>query len=216
MKVVEMETIYFKDLKSEDLFIIKGILERGGVVGFPTETVYGLGASIASDEAIKKIYLLKNRPPEKALSVHLGSIEQVYKVAEDIPPEFFQLYEHFLPGPLTIVLKKKKSVSSMVSSYDSVAVRFPSHPTALKFLKILDDPIIGTSANISSQKDPITADEVLRSFNGKVDCIIDGGKCEVGSASTILNLVGELKILRKGIVSKEEIEQVLKRSVLCL
>lgn len=209
-----METIYYNILKSEDLPSIKEILERGGVVGFPTETVYGLGASISNDEAIKKIYLLKNRPPEKALTVHLGLIEQVYKVAEDLPPEFFLLYDHFLPGPLTIVLKKKKSVSKMVSSYDTVAVRFPSHPTALKFLKILEDPIIGTSANISSQKDPLSAQEVVKSFDGKIDCIIDGGICDVGIPSTILNLVGELKILRKGSIEKEEIEKILGRKII--
>jgi L-threonylcarbamoyladenylate synthase len=209
-----METIYYSDLKIEDLPFINELLEKGGIIAFPTETVYGLGAFISNDEAIKKIYILKNRPLEKALTVHFGSAEQVYIVAEDIPEDFFLLSQYFLPGPLTMVLKKKSSVSRLVSAYDTVAVRIPSHPTALKFLKTLKEPIIGTSANISSQKDPISMREVSVNFHNKIECIIDGGICNVGIPSTILNLVGEIKIIRKGTISKEHIEQVLHKKIL--
>ena len=189
-------------------------LLAGSLVAFPTETVYGLGATISNDEAIKKIYSLKQRPLEKALTVHLALLDQVHLVAQDIPEEFFLLHQCFLPGPLTLVLKKKSSVSKFVSSYDTVAIRIPSHPAALKFLRILKEPIIGTSANISSEKDPISAKELSENFHNKIECIIDGGICDVGVPSTILNLVGEIKILRKGSISKSQIEKVLNREIL--
>lgn len=216
-KMVEfsfMETVYFKDVNTKNLAFIKHLLENGGIIGFPTETVYGLGASVSDEEAIKKIYSLKNRPIEKALTVHVGSLDHVYLVAEDLPEDFFLLQKSFLPGPLTIVLKKRSSISKFVSSFDTVAIRMPSHPAALKFLKVLKEPIIGTSANYSSCKDPISADEVSNYFHDKIDCIIDGGICDMAIPSTVLNLVGEYKILRKGPVSQEQIEKILNRKIL--
>ena len=203
-----MKTIYFKE-ENLDLDYINAVLERGGVIAFPTETVYGLGSSIYNEAAINRIYELKSRPNEKALIVHMGKLQQVYMVAEDIPDAFFDLARAFLPGPLTIILKKKKEVSNLISPFNTIAVRIPSHPIALKLLKGLQFPIVGTSANISNQKNPISFIDVAKNFHEKVDCIIDGGICDIGQPSTIISLVDSNEILRKGIISKSQIEKAL-------
>jgi L-threonylcarbamoyladenylate synthase len=202
-----MQTKYFKDYL--DIDYINKILKNDAVIAFPTETVYGLGAFISKDKAIEKIYKLKKRPPEKALTVHLGNLDQVHLVAENIPEIFFVLANKFLPGPLTIILKKKKSISPWVSSLDTVAVRIPSHPLTLTLLKGLDEPIVGTSANISSEKSPISAQEIKSNFLNQIECIIDGGQCDIGIPSTVITLVDEIKILRKGFITKNQIEKTL-------
>jgi L-threonylcarbamoyladenylate synthase len=207
-----MRTLFFKGVDF-DIKYINDLLQKGGIIGFPTETVYGLGASISNDAAIRKVYELKKRPLEKALIVHMGKLDQVHFVAEDIPDEFFLLASTFLPGPLTLVLKKKKEISSLVSSLNTIGVRIPSHPVALHLLRGIDEPIIGTSANISHHKSPVSAEEVLDNFDGQIECIIDGGRCDIGVPSTILSLVDGIKILRKGLITPEQIQQVLGREV---
>lgn len=207
-----MQTALFQGLNI-DIEYINKILEKGGVIAFPTETVYGLGAFISNDEAIKKIYSLKNRPYEKALTVHMGSLDQAYLVAKEIPKEFFLLADHFLPGPLTIILKKRNNLSRMVSSLSTVGIRIPSHPVAQHLLRGLKEPIIGTSANVSSQKPLTSAQEVSEIFGGKVESIIDGGTCEVGIPSTVLSLAEEPVILRNGFITQAQIEAVLGRKI---
>jgi L-threonylcarbamoyladenylate synthase len=208
-----MKTLFFNE-HTLDLGFIKSALLNNGVIGFPTETVYGLGAFISQDDALKKIYELKIRSPSKALTIHASKIEKVFEVSSDITDDFFLLAEHFLPGPLTIILKKKKSISSLISPYETIGFRVPSHPLALKVLSFLDEPLVGTSANISSSKSPVSAKEVMDVFDGKISCVIDGGQCPIGVASTVISLVGEIKILRVGSISKEEIEKVLKIMIL--
>lgn len=208
-----MKTIHYNE-KNIDTLVINDLLQKGGVIGFPTETVYGLGAFISNEEAIRKIYALKNRPEEKAMIVHIGKIEQVYLLADDIPEDFFLLSSRFLPGPLTIILKKKNTLSRLVSSYDTVAIRYPSHKLALKLLNDLEEPIVGTSANISNQSPALSSIEVVKYFEGKIDCIIDGGKSNLGLPSTILSLVGEMKILRVGSITKKQLEQVIKKPII--
>ena len=205
-----MQTIYFNKINM-DIQCVSDVLEQNGIVGFPTETVYGLGALISKDKAIEKIYRLKARPAEKALTIHIGNINQVHLVADEIPDDFFILAKCFLPGPLTIVLKKKEGVSPLISSLDTIAIRIPSHPLSLKLLKGLKSPIIGTSANISSYPSPVTADEVSNNFHNKIECIIDGGPCDKGIPSTVISIVDEIKILREGSITKEQIESALNK-----
>ncbi len=206
-----MHTFYYS--KNSDLIHVKSLLENGEVIAFPTETVYGLGALISQNKAIEDIYALKKRLESKALTVHAGSLESVNMVAKDIPEDFYLLARHFLPGPLTVILKKNEKISSLISPYETIGFRIPAHKTALSLLKMLKEPIVGTSANISSCKSPVCANEVLDTFNEKISCIIDGGRCKIGVASTVLSLVGEISILREGSITKEQIEKVLNKTV---
>ena len=204
-----MQTTYFNKDNLDTGYINK-ILKNGGVIAFPTETVYGLGAFISNEQGLKKIYTLKHRSENKPLTVHIGNISQAKLVAKDLPPAFFKLAEQFLPGPLTIIVKKQEGVSSLVSPFDTVGIRIPSHPLTLKLLKEIENPIVGTSANESSLKSSVSAVEVLNSFENKIDCIIDGGLCDIGLPSTIVDLTDQIKILRNGFITKDQIENALK------
>ena len=203
-----MPPIYFNETNL-DMKKINNILKNEGVVIFPTETVYGLGAFISKENALKKIYDLKQRPRNKPFTVHIGDIKQAELVARELPKEFFQLAEHFLPGPLTIIVKKNPNISALVSPFDTIGIRFPAHPLILKLLKHLDEPIVGTSANISSRKNPISAKEAAEPFTENIDCIIDGGLCNIGQPSTIINLVGSIRILRQGFITPKQITSAL-------
>ncbi|MFA6118895.1 MAG: L-threonylcarbamoyladenylate synthase [Parachlamydiales bacterium] len=181
------------------------------IVAFPTETVYGLGAHVFDEGAIEEIFTLKQRPKNKSLIVHLGKIEDVDKVAVDVPDEFYLLAENFFPGPLTIILKKNSRVPSNVSSDSTIAVRMPDNIYTLKLINFVKDPIVGSSANISSEKNPVCADDVIKTFNNKIDVIIDGGECPLKVPSTIIDLVQKpFKILRQGSITQDQIDQVIK------
>lgn len=200
-----------KDLTDENLRQVAKMLQNSKTIIFPTETVYGVGAHVFRDEAIEKIYDLKNRPKDKGLIVHLGKIQDVEKVAKDIPDEFYLLAQKFFPGPLTIVLKKNPKVSNFVSKDDTIAVRMPSCDVALKLINFVQDPIVGTSANISNEKAPISANETFDKFLDKVDVIIDAGICELKIPSTIVSLLEKPpKILRVGSILPQQIFDVLK------
>ncbi|NGX63996.1 MAG: Threonylcarbamoyl-AMP synthase [Candidatus Anoxychlamydiales bacterium] len=198
------------DLTDETLKQIAVLLENQNVVAFPTETVYGLGAHVFKEEAIEKIYTLKNRDRKKSLIVHISKIEDVKKVARDIPDAFYILAQKFFPGPLTIILKKKDTIPSIVSESSTIAVRMPNNIYTLKLIELLKEPIVGTSANISNAKNPISAKDVLDTFMGKIDAIIDSGICPIKVPSTIISLVDSYKILRQGSISKDQIDSVLK------
>jgi L-threonylcarbamoyladenylate synthase len=208
-----MQTHYFSE-KNLNLAKVKDLLEDGGVIAFPTETVYGLGALISQEKAIVEIYNLKKRSSSKALTIHASRIEDVLDIACDIPEDFYRLANHFLPGPLTIILKKNKRISNLISPYDTIGFRIPASSMTLELLNSLNEPMVGTSANISQAESPIYAKEVHDSFNGQISCIIDGGKCPIGVASTIVSLVGEIKILRSGFITKEQLERVLNKKIL--
>lgn len=203
-----------KSLTDENLKKAASLLLESKTAIFPTETVYGIGCHVFSEEAIEKIYALKQRPKEKGLIVHLGNIEDVVKVAEDIPDDFYLLAKKFFPGPLTVVLKKKQNVPSNVSKDSTIAVRMPSSEHTLKLINLIQDPIAGSSANISNRKSPILAEETLKDFFNKVDIIIDGGQCEVKIPSTIISLVEKpYKIIRKGSISQDQIQKILKNKM---
>ena len=212
---MKMNTKVFskKDLTYQNLKNIVDYLEDSQVVAFPTETVYGLGAHMFKEDAIKKIYALKKRDKNKALIVHLGSIEDVKRVAIEIPNDFYTLANRFFPGPLTIILKKNPEISSLISSDSTIALRMPDNLYTQKIINLLGSPIVGTSANISNQKSPVSAKMVLDAFINKIPAIVDTGECELKIPSTIISLVEKpYKILRTGSISKDQIDIALKNS----
>ncbi len=186
------------------------ILKQGGIVAFPTDTVYGLGASANNRQAVERVYKVKERPQNMALPLLLADTSQVTSVAESVPPIAWLLIHNFLPGALTIVLHKLNSVPDIITGGDvTVALRIPAHPVPVALAKGLGTPIVGTSANLSGRPSPLTADEVYSQFGNKIDLVIDGGQCPGGKESTILDVSRETPVvLREGAISREELEKV--------
>lgn len=190
------------------------ILRDGGLVAFPTETVYGLGADATSDHAVARVYEAKGRPSFNPLIVHVPDLAAAAKLGE-IPPSARQLADAFWPGPLTIVVPRAKNcpVSMLASAgLPSLALRVPAHPVAQALLKAVDRPVVAPSANPSGRMSPTTAEHVRAGLGSKVDFILDGGHCAVGVESTIVGFLGhEPELLRPGGVAREEIERVMAR-----
>jgi L-threonylcarbamoyladenylate synthase len=188
------------------------ILKKGGVVAFPTDTLYGLGANAFDENAVLKIYEIKSRPRDLALTLLLADIAQMKVVGDDIPNMAWELAERYMPGALTIVIKKSAAVSDIISgNRDTVAVRVPNHPIPIALISSLGAPITGTSANLSGAPDPATAEQVHKQLGSRVDMIIDGGRCPVGVSSTILDLTTDPPtILREGAITRDELTRVCK------
>lgn len=186
------------------------IIAGGGLVAFPTETVYGLGASAVDSGAAEKIYTAKGRPSDNPLIVHVCSFEQIEELAENIPAYAKKLMQSFMPGPLTLILKKKSCIPDEVTAnMDTVGIRFPSNPVAAALIKCSGVPIAAPSANISGKPSPTTARDVMEDMNGKIECIIDGGSCSVGVESTILDASGERPVLlRPGGITVDMIKEI--------
>jgi len=186
------------------------ILKQGGLVAFPTDTVYGLGACVNIEQAVERLYQVKKRPRNMALPLLLAHTSQISEVAEPVPEIAWLLARHFLPGALTLVLPKSNSVPDIITAGGmTVAVRIPAHPVPVALAEGLGAPVVGTSANLSGRPSPLTAGEVYSQFGDKVDLVIDGGRCPGGRESTIVDVIGEIPvILREGAISREEIEQV--------
>ncbi|MEM2660320.1 MAG: L-threonylcarbamoyladenylate synthase [Nitrososphaeria archaeon] len=189
------------------------IIVKGGLVAFPTETVYGLGADVFNSSAIRKIFEVKGRPIDNPLIVHVSSLEQLERVAYDLSDKALKLIDRFWPGPLTLIFKRKNDVPPEVSAYlPTIAVRMPSNPIALSLINESKTPIAAPSANISSKPSPTSAEHVIRDLYGKIDLIIDGGETLYGVESTILNIQSDPpKLLRPGAIPLEEIEKVIGR-----
>lgn len=198
-------------INEQSLCEAKKIIENGGVVAFPTETVYGLGALATSDDAVKRIYEAKGRPADNPLIVHVHKDYDISSLVEITHGYAEKLSEAFLPGPLTIVYKSKGMVSPVVScGLDTLAVRVPQSKAAQEFLKYVDLPIAAPSANISKHTSPTSAMHVFQDFNGKIPLILDGGRCEGGIESTVLDATGEVPvILRKGLITAEMVRKVV-------
>ena len=177
----------------------------------PTETVYGLGGNAFDDNAVKKIFEIKGRPSNNPLIAHVHLEYDLSKIIDYDPPYAQKLREAFLPGPLTLVYPSKNRVSPFVScGLDTLAVRIPSHAGAQAFLKEVDIPIVAPSANISKHVSPTSAKHVFDDFNGKIPLILDGGECEGGIESTVLDITGEIPlILRPGLITREMIVKVV-------
>jgi len=192
--------------------IRKGIsvLENGGIIAFPTDTVYGLGASMLMPQAIERIFLVKERPRGMPLPLLAADISQITDITETISDTARQLINTFLPGALTLVLPKSGKVPDIVTAgNDTVAVRIPAHQVPLAIIRELGAPIVGTSANLSGMKSPLTADEVRAQLGNKVDMVIDGGKSPGEKESTIVDVTGETPVvIREGAIPVYKLRQV--------
>lgn len=186
-------------------------LTSNGVIGFPTETVYGLAANAFSEEAIEKIFRVKNRPSNNPLIVHIKSINELDSVAIDVPDVAYRLANEFWPGPLTLILKKHPSIPySVTAQQETVAVRIPNHSVALELLNQLDFPLVAPSANPYTRISPTTAEHVENYFGDQIDMVLDGGKCSAGIESTIVGFENDKTIIyRLGALAKEDIEKVV-------
>ncbi|MBR6322087.1 MAG: threonylcarbamoyl-AMP synthase [Lachnospiraceae bacterium] len=187
------------------------VFASGGLVAFPTETVYGLGANGLSADSSAKIFEAKGRPSDNPLILHIGEKEQLIPLVKEVPPEAELLIEHFWPGPLTIIFKKSEIVPYRTSGgLDTVAVRMPSHPVAAAMLKKTPLPIAAPSANLSGKPSTTRASHVLEDLNGRVDMIIDGGDVPIGVESTIIDMTQDRPVLlRYGYITLAEIEEVI-------
>lgn len=195
----------------ESLAAAGEILRSGGLVVFPTETVYGLGANALDADAVASIFRAKGRPSDNPLIVHICKLDQVYDLTDDFTVQAKRVAEAFWPGPLTLILPKKPSIPAQVTAgLDTVALRMPDHPVALALLDIAGVPVAAPSANTSGRPSPTTVEHVLRDLEGKVDMVVDGGSCRIGLESTVLDMTSEPPvILRPGGVSREDLEGLL-------
>lgn len=185
------------------------VLQKGGLVAFPTDTVYGIGALVFNENAVESIFVAKDRPLEKAIPVLLSGAGQVGKVASSMPEMAKRLASRFWPGPLTLVIPKKPGLPVSVSATDTIGVRMPDDRTALALLKEVG-PMAVTSANISGGANPSSADEVFAQMNGRIELILDGGRTSGGMPSTVVDCTKDKPfILRVGPVSLEEITSAL-------
>lgn len=208
-KVIRVEEPFRPD--REGLAEAGEILRAGGLVVFPTETVYGLGANALDPDAVSGIFRAKGRPSDNPLIIHICKIDQVYELADDFTVQAQRAAEAFWPGPLTLILPKKACIPAQVTAgLNTVALRMPDNPVALALLETAGIPVAAPSANTSGRPSPTTVDHVLRDLDGKVDVVVDGGSCRIGLESTVLDMTSEPPvILRPGGVSREDLEGVL-------
>ena len=198
---------------AESIQVALQILREGGLVAFPTDTVYGVGTLVFDGKAVESIYVAKQRPIEKAIPVLMADAADMEKVGMDIPEVAYQLAARFFPGPLTCLIPKQPTLPESVSATETVGVRVPDHEVARALLRAAG-PMAVTSANISGQASPSTAQEVLAQLGGRIDLILDGGKTPGGVPSTLVDCTGkDLKILREGPISLAEIRQKLSSPI---
>ncbi|MFF4575945.1 L-threonylcarbamoyladenylate synthase [Streptomyces sp. NPDC001410] len=197
--------------RTSDIEKAAGVLRAGGLVALPTETVYGLGANAEDPAAVSRIFQVKGRPSSHPLIVHIGGAEQLDDWVQEVPATARLLAERFWPGPLTLVLRRGRRVPlEATGGLETVAVRVPDHPVALALLSAFGGGVTAPSANRFGSVSPTTADDVRAELGDAVDFVLDGGPCEVGVESTIVDATGEIPtILRPGGVTREDLEAVL-------
>lgn len=207
-KIVTLEK---EQLDIQAISLAGEILKQGGLVAFPTETVYGLGGDALNPESSKKIYAAKGRPSDNPLIVHIYRIEDLTEVAVDIPKAAYDLAQKFWPGPLTMILKKSDKVpGETTGGLKTVAVRMPDNPVALEMIKAAGGFVAAPSANRSGRPSPTLAKYVIQDMDGRIDMIIDGGQAVIGLESTIVDLTSDVPmILRPGYISGQMIEEAI-------
>ena len=187
------------------------IIKKGGIVIFPTETVYGIGTNGLDENAIRKLYEVKQRPLNKPISLLVNNIEMVEKIAKNITELEYKLMERFFPGPLTIILEKRDIVPDILTSNtNTIGIRMPSGEIAKKLIEFAGVPIATSSSNISGKPSGTNITDIKKDFEGKVDCFIDNGESELGIPSTVIRIIDNIPhILRQGAISEEEIRKVI-------
>ena len=191
------------------------VLRSGGLVAFPTETVYGLGADALNADAVQKVFEAKGRPSDNPLIVHVASLEIAWHFMREITDKGLNLANRFWPGPLTLIVKRKSIVPDIVTAgLDTVAIRIPNHPVTLELLKNFKGGIVGPSANISGRPSPTSAEHVYNDLNGKIDVILDAGSTTIGVESTVIDVTIEPPaILRLGGLNREDIEKKIGKTL---
>lgn len=200
-------------ISEEDLVKIKeaaAVLKEGGLVAFPTETVYGLGGDARRPDVSKRIYAAKGRPSDNPLIVHISSMDELYPLVKSVPVDALKLSRVFWPGPMTMVMDKSDVIPhETTGGLDTVAVRMPVHPVAAKLIELSGVPVAAPSANRSGRPSTTTAEHCIEDLMGRIDLILDGGPCDIGVESTIVDLTGEVTLLRPGAVTMEMLTEVL-------
>ena len=192
------------------------VIRRGGVVAFPTETVYGLGANVFAANAVRKIFAAKGRPPDNPLIVHIAARGDLPLIAKEITPPAHRLIAAFFPGPLTVVLKKREAVPEIATAgLATVGIRMPQHPLAQEFIKACGAPLAAPSANLSGCPSPTTWQAVAEDLAGRIDCILRGAPTSVGLESTVVDCAGDAPVLlRAGAITLEQLRAVTPAIVL--
>jgi L-threonylcarbamoyladenylate synthase len=190
------------------------VLRSGGLVAFPTETVYGLGADALNADAVQKVFEAKGRPSDNPLIVHVASLEIAWHFMREISDKGLNLAKRFWPGPLTLIAKRKSIVPDIVTAgLDTVAIRIPNHPVSLGLLKYFEGGIVGPSANISGRPSPTSAEHVYHDLSGKIDVILDAGPTAIGMESTVIDVtIDPPAILRIGGLNREDIEKEIGKT----
>ena len=190
------------------------IIKNGGLVLFPTETVYGIGANALNDEAVKKIFIAKGRAQDNPLILHISDMDMLSQIVDtdNISELEYRLMDAFWPGPFTIILNKNNNIANVATcNGDTVGVRMPSNKIAHDLIKEANLPIAAPSANISGRPSGTKLEDIINELKDKVDYILDGGECDIGLESTVVRVVdGNVKILRPGKITKEDIEEIVK------
>lgn len=186
-------------------------IREGELVAFPTETVYGLGADGLNGEACAKIFEAKHRPADNPLILHISELSEMDRLVEGVRPQYRKLAEELWPGPMTLIFQKSKLIPDQVTAGgDTVAIRMPSHPVARDFIRVCQTPLAAPSANLSGKPSPTNAQDVLRDMDGRIACILDGGSCQIGIESTVIDCTTEHpEILRPGFYTLEFLQEYL-------
>jgi L-threonylcarbamoyladenylate synthase len=211
--VIETKILHISPQEPESELIKRAadVLRAGGLVAFPTETVYGLGADVLNLDAVKKVFEAKGRPSDNPLIVHIAAAKQLEDIVDEMPDKGKTLADTFWPGPLTLVMKRTILISDLVTAgLDTVAVRMPNHPVALALVRALGEGIVGPSANLSGRPSPTTAQHVFDDLHGRVEVILDAGPSMIGLESTVVDVTVEPpSILRLGGLTQEQIEECI-------
>lgn len=211
---METKRVIIKDrnhIKDDEIKEAAAILRAGGLVAFPTETVYGLGGNALNEDAARKIYAAKGRPSDNPLIAHVSCVEEVVPLVKEIPEAGRKLMEAFCPGPLTMIFPKSKRVPyTTTGGLDTVAIRMPDDPVANRLIALAGVPVAAPSANTSGRPSPTTADHVWQDMNGRIEMILDGGPVGIGVESTIVDVSGDIPaVLRPGAITMEMLKDVL-------
>jgi L-threonylcarbamoyladenylate synthase len=202
-------------LRTFDISLAIACLKSGEPIIFPTETVYGLGAPIFDEGAVRRVFAIKGRPQDNPLIAHISSLEEAKQLSDGLGADFYTLAEHFWPGPLAIVVRRRETVPSIVSAgHPTIAIRMPSHTLARRLIEGVGMPLVAPSANLSGRPSPTRLEDALEDLNGKVPFAIDGGECDVGIESTVISLFNAVPtLLRPGKITKEQLEEALGQNV---